>query len=239
MEPSSQKQRFTRSKLSLRHKKSSRVTASVSQPVSLEPAPPQALPCQLLVGAAFSSPPRHPCGLPACSVVLQRCTPSKSPLKEGQDARLEGSGRSASSPHATGDAEAIPSPLHDGGSKAEGHMPASSNVNVAMQLSPQGGGGGGRKDPCRGNEEEAGVVSETFPSVVSGAGPVHPLVCQICRADLSGWSLAERETHVNACCDRAEEEESRGDIQQVAPTHRCVLCEKTLPSRQVWIASAT
>lgn len=230
MDTASQKQRCDRSKLSLRHKRSPRITASVSQPVSSERVPPS-VPSQLPTEAVLS-PPRHLTGLPACSVVLRRCTPSKSPLKEGRYARLEGCKWLDSPSHTAGDVEAIPSPLHGKGSQTKEHLPALSKASDAVRVSHHGGR---REDLCRVNEEEAGDSSETFPPVVLKAGP-DSFVCQICLADLSVVSLAEKDEHVNACCDKAEKE-SRDDIQQVA-SHRCLLCEKTLPSRQVWVTSA-
>ena len=61
--------------------------------------------------------------------------------------------------------------------------------------------------------------------------------CQICQKELTRYSTAQREQHLNRCCDKVEEaqEEDAGragrEVEQSG--HTCVLCKKRLKTEQV------
>ena len=61
--------------------------------------------------------------------------------------------------------------------------------------------------------------------------------CQICQKELTRYSTAQHEQHLNRCCDKVEEaqEEDVGtagrEVEQSG--HTCVLCKKRLKTEQV------
>ena len=60
--------------------------------------------------------------------------------------------------------------------------------------------------------------------------------CQICQKELTRYSTAQREQHINRCCDKveeAQEEDGRPGGEVEKSGHICVLCKKTLKTDRV------
>lgn len=62
--------------------------------------------------------------------------------------------------------------------------------------------------------------------------------CQICQKELTRYSTAQREQHINRCCDKveeAQEEDGKASREVKHSGHICVLCKKTLKTEKVSI----
>ena len=57
--------------------------------------------------------------------------------------------------------------------------------------------------------------------------------CNICQKDLTRFSESRRQTHINRCCDKQEEEKKSLAKEGQSSAFSCLLCEKTFKSDNV------
>ena len=221
MDTSNQQRNASRSKLSLRRKKeTSPPPKSVSSDAvcAMQPQP---------LKETLESPSRQDSsGLPRCSVVLRRCAPLRSPMKRDAQSDVRSTEcRQNSPPHGVECGTPMSPCDEDTNQLSEEEHASSSFRHTQGKL-------------CVGSSEEIDYPSQTFPRASSQTSQ-DPFSCLICKADLSCCSLAEREEHINSCCDKALEKgiEFHSAVEGYETTsHDCPLCERMFPSRQVWSA---